>query len=86
MNVNEDDEIAKQSEKQEIARKWKEWEWTRDLLSLEALRKAKITWWGFQGVKGQDGTSRFDSWLAGRMVGDNLVRDRMVRRALLLRG
>jgi hypothetical protein len=84
--VDEDDEMAKERESQEVARKWREWEWTRDLLSLEALRKAKVTWWGFQEIKGQGGTSGFDSWLAGRMVSDKLVRDRMVREGVVVEG
>ena len=32
--------------KVEEARGWREWEWTRDLLQLDALRLARTTWWG----------------------------------------
>jgi hypothetical protein len=75
-----EDQVLKEKEL-EMQIKWREWEWTRDLLRMEALRKAKVTWWGFEG---QDGG--FDSWLAGRMVGDRLVRERMIRERMVVEG
>jgi hypothetical protein len=45
---------------------------------MDALRQARITWWGFQSIRGENGESNFDSWLAGRMVGDRVLRERMV--------
>jgi hypothetical protein len=77
-----EEEVLKAKEKElQTQLKWREWEWTRDLLRMEALRKAKVTWWGFEG---QDGG--FDSWLAGRMVGDRLVRERMIREGMVVEG
>jgi hypothetical protein len=56
-------------------------------LGIESLRKAKVTWWGFQGAEGQEGRgSGFDSWLARRMVGDRDVRDKMVREGVVIKG
>jgi hypothetical protein len=75
-----EDRVLEEKER-EMQLKWREWEWTRDLLRMEALRKAKVTWWGFEG---QDGG--FDSWLAGRMVGDRLVRERMIREGMVVEG
>jgi hypothetical protein len=75
-----DSEVLKEKER-ELQLRWREWEWTRDLLRMEALRQAKVTWWGFEG---QDG--RFDSWLARRMVGDRLVRERMIREGMVVEG
>ena len=76
------EDVLREKEKElEMQLKWREWEWTRDLLRMEALRKARVTWWGFEG---QDGG--FDSWLAGRMVGDRLVRERMIREGMVVEG
>jgi hypothetical protein len=73
--------------RKEVERKWREWEWIRGLLGIESLRKAKVTWWGFQGAEGQEGRgSGFDSWLARRMVGDRVVRDKMVREGVVIKG
>ncbi|KAH6678086.1 hypothetical protein B0J14DRAFT_581863 [Halenospora varia] len=66
---------------------WHEWEYTKGLLEMEALRAMKVTWWGFCSEKGQEGqTIGFDSWLAGRMVGDKLVRDRMIKDGVVVEG
>lgn len=66
-------------------KRWTEWEWTKELLQMEALRNAKVTWWGFQSLKGDEGQAvGFDSWLASRMVGDKLVRDRMVEQGVVV--
>ena len=63
--------------------RWKEWYWTRDLLQSRGLRKARITWWGFQNLKDE---SNFDSWLAGRMVSDKIVKERMIKEGLVIEG
>ncbi|KAE9376642.1 hypothetical protein N431DRAFT_332204 [Stipitochalara longipes BDJ] len=66
--------------KEEEERKWREWEFIKKLVEVEGLRKAKVTWWSFQGG-GKGGEERgqgFDSWLARRMVGDQVVRERML--------
>jgi hypothetical protein len=76
-----------QKKQQEVEREWKKWEWTKHLLAMENLRRAKITWWGFCNVPGHDGEKQgFDSWLAGRMVADRLVRDRMCREGIVVEG
>ena len=74
--------------RKEEERKWREWEWIHELLQMDALRTARITWWGFEnlGVRGRSEGGGFDSWLAGRMVGDSLVRDRMVRDGVVVEG
>lgn len=83
--IEEEVEIERMREEE---RKWREWEWISELLQMDALRQAKITWWGFEnlGVGGTNGEGAFDSWLAGRMVGDKLVRDRMVREGVVVEG
>ncbi|TVY18121.1 hypothetical protein LARI1_G004068 [Lachnellula arida] len=65
----------------------REWEWTKELLDMDALRCARVTWWGFKSVEGE-GTAAagFDSWMAGRMVADKLARDRMVKQGLVVEG
>jgi hypothetical protein len=74
----DEDEEAEKKMREEELRRWREWEWTHDLLQMDALRQARITWWGFQSIRGENGGSNFDSWLAGRMVGDRVLRERMV--------
>ena len=67
----------------EVARRWREWEWIQELLGQE--RKARVTWWGFQGegvMRGQG----FDSWLARRMVMDHVVREKMVEEGVVREG
>ena len=80
-----DEGVEKKVQEQEL-RRWREWEWTHDLLQMGALRQARITWWGFEGMKGENGESSFDSWLAGRMVGDRVVRERMLREGVVEEG
>lgn len=76
---------ASQSQNQE--NQWRKWEYTKGLLEMEALKAMKVTWWGFCSEKGQEGQAiGFDSWLAGRMVGDKLVRDRMIREGVVIEG
>lgn len=98
-NVEEREEKMKEQERN---KKWREWDYTSSLLSTEGLREARVTWWGFNFenesvVEMQaDGTGmrsawsesgkEFDSWVAGRMVGDVLVRDRMIRDGVVLEG
>jgi hypothetical protein len=62
---------------------WRQWEWTRALLKVEALRHVKVTWWGFASNAGE---AKFDSWLGRRMVADKLVRDRMVYEGRIVEG
>jgi len=71
------DEVRDEDSKGDYAagREWKEWEWTKELLGLETVRKTKITTWNFQNISDE---KHFDSWLAGRMVGDRLVKERMI--------
>ncbi|EPE25081.1 hypothetical protein GLAREA_11662 [Glarea lozoyensis ATCC 20868] len=60
--------------------------WTSPLLTLPSLRTATITVWDFQ-IGGKEGEKRgFDSWLAERMVVDEVTRDRMVREGLVVEG
>jgi hypothetical protein len=61
---------------EEDGKLWRQWEWTRALLKVEALRHVKVTWWGFAVSKTR--AVKFDGWLGRRMVADKLVRDRMV--------
>lgn len=73
----------------EVEKKWREWEFTHGLLNMEGLRRAKVTWWGFQGEKvdGQEQSGQgFDSWLARRMVQDEVVRERMVTEGVVREG
>lgn len=98
-NVEERERKVKDKER---AQKWREWDYTASLLATEGLREARVTWWGFNFenesvVEMQaDGASmrsawsesgkEFDSWVAGRMVGDVLVRERMIRDGVVLEG
>lgn len=63
---------------------WKEWEWTRKLLEVEALQKLRVTWWGFHVTESIDGS--FSSWLGKRMVSDKVVKDRMVKSGNVIEG
>ena len=86
--INDEAHVDREQEarlKVEQARRWREWEWTCDLLQLEELRKAKINWWGFQSV-GEGTEISFDHWLAGRMVGDKIIRDRMIKEGVVVEG
>lgn len=74
----------------DLERQWREWDWTASLLKMESLKQARVTWWGFQSTKSEGGSvhmhSGFDSWIAGRMVGDRVVRERMVRDGIVVEG
>lgn len=59
---------------------WRRWVWTRDLLALESLRRVVVQVWGFQNVR--DDTN-FDSWLAGRMVGDRVVKQKLIKEGVV---
>lgn len=63
---------------------WRQWEWTRALLKIEALRHVKVTCWGFVASKTRE--TKFDGWLGQRMVADKLVRDRMVYEGHFIEG
>jgi hypothetical protein len=75
-----DDEKRQQAMQQQ---RWKDWEWTHDLLQLGDIRKARIIWWGFQNIRDE---SNFDSWLAERMVSGRIVRERMIREGVVVEG
>ena len=68
--------------------RWREWEFVRRLLEVESLRLARVTCWGFQGGEngGEERGQGFDSWLARRMVGDQVVRERMLREGVVKEG
>ena len=85
VTARDEDKVEKKMREEEL-RRWKEWEWTHELLQMGALRQARITWWGFQSIRGENGENDFDSWLAGRMVGDRVVRERMVREGAVEEG
>jgi hypothetical protein len=78
-----DSEPSKKRETAELQR-WRNWEWTHDLLQLKELQTAKIRCWGFQDAREEIEKKSFDSWLAGRMVGDRVLRDRMIKNGLVL--
>ncbi|KAF8847371.1 hypothetical protein BDZ45DRAFT_607570 [Acephala macrosclerotiorum] len=84
----EDEEEEKRTRKAredaEQQQKWREYNYTASLLSVPALRSARITWWGFNSEAGNE--KGFDSWIATRMVGDRLVRDRMVKEGVVVEG
>jgi len=63
---------------------WRQWEWTRALLKVEALRHVRVTWWGFAASKMRN--AKFDGWLGRRMAADKLVRDRMVYEGRIIEG
>lgn len=68
-------------------KRWREWEWTKELLGMEGLKNARVTWWGFKSMEGEGRPAAgFDSWLAGRMVADKLARDRMVAQGVVVEG
>lgn len=95
------DERENTAREQEQNKQWREWDYTASLLQAEGLKEARVTWWGFNNenenaverLSTDDGfqTSNysgkeFDSWVAGRMVGDVLVRDRMIKDGIVLEG
>jgi hypothetical protein len=68
-------------------KRWREWEWMKELLEMDGLRAARVTWWGFWSTEGSERPAAgFDSWLAGRMVADKVARDRMVRQGVVVEG
>jgi hypothetical protein len=81
-----EEEAAEVEPKLEMERMWSRWDSIRDLLQMDALRTARITWWGFDSVESGGAKGAFDGWLAARMVGDSLVRERMVREGVVQEG
>lgn len=69
----------------EMEKKWRQWKWTEDLLSMPSLRQTKITCWSAAPPKMEEVVDfgvtvpRFDSWVAGRMVADSILREKMVK-------
>ena len=47
-----EEERWKREKREHEIRRWREWEWTADLLNIEELRQAHITWWGFENMEG----------------------------------
>jgi hypothetical protein len=73
--------------RRKMERKWREWGIVKGLMEVGELRKARITWWGFDGEGQERGQGQvFESWLARRMVGDKVVRERMVSEAVVKEG
>lgn len=62
-------------------RKWREWEWTRRYFELGGLRRLVVREWRFGEGDEKGG---LDGWLARKMVGSGLVRDRMVREGVVV--
>lgn len=77
-----DEEVKRRKEEQE--RNFREWEFIGDLLRVEGLNEARIAWWGFarEGEEGEE----FDDWVRGRMGGDQVVRERIVREGNVVEG
>lgn len=73
--LEEESKILKPIQTVDDRKQRRNWDWTRALLKVEALRHVKVTWWGFTTSKARE--AKFDSWLR-RMVADKLVKDRMV--------
>lgn len=84
-DTGEEHSEEREKAKEEETKRWREWEWTHDLLKMETLRKAKITWWEFQSI-GRSGPNSFYSWFAHRMVRDQSARDRMIREGVAIEG
>jgi len=69
----------------EREKRWREWKWTDDLLSMPTLRQARIACWTAVPPKMEEFVDfgvtvpKFDSWVAGRMVADSALREKMVQ-------
>jgi hypothetical protein len=57
--------------------------WFSTLLNLPSLREARIITWDFQIGGKEGGKQGFDTWLAERMVADEVTRGRMVKEGLV---
>jgi hypothetical protein len=68
-----------------MEKKWTQWEFIKGLMGNEGLKRAEVTWWGFHGEEKERGQG-FDSWLARRMVGDSVVRERMAMEGVVKEG
>ncbi|KAL2066982.1 hypothetical protein VTL71DRAFT_1406 [Oculimacula yallundae] len=74
----------------EKERRWREWEWTEDLLSIPSLRQTRITCWSALPPTIDDEASfgvtvpKFDSWVAGRMIADGMLREKMVKEGVVV--
>ncbi|KAG4440278.1 hypothetical protein IFR05_004239 [Cadophora sp. M221] len=85
MSEREGKEMMERQEKFEIERKWRQWKWTEDILSMSSLRRTKITCWAALPPTLDDGgvfgvtVPKFDSWVAGRMVADAMLREKMIK-------
>jgi hypothetical protein len=78
----------------EESESWRKWEYVHALTACPALREVKVRYWAFPathmgfgaGAGEAEGEVGFDGWLAKRMVGDELMRERMVRGGIALEG
>jgi hypothetical protein len=71
----------------EMESRWKDWGFVKGLMGLGELRRARVTWWGFDGKGQERGQGQgFGSWLARRMVGDKVVREKMVSEGVVKEG
>ncbi|KAK0114936.1 hypothetical protein ONS96_013410 [Cadophora gregata f. sp. sojae] len=90
--LSERDEMAliERKERFETEKKWREWRWTEDLLSMPSLRQTKITCWAAVPPKMEETVDfsvtvpKFDSWVAGRMVADSILRAKMVQDGIVV--
>ncbi|KAH9214924.1 hypothetical protein DL95DRAFT_389216 [Leptodontidium sp. 2 PMI_412] len=85
MSEREEKEMMERRVRFELERRWREWKWTEDLLSMPSLRRTKITCWAAVPPTLEDGgvfgvtVPKFDSWVAGRMVADMSLRKKMIK-------
>lgn len=84
------EEVRRKAVEEVTARRWREWGYVEALTCAKALRRVKITHWGFPGEKGGFAESElrgaFDGWLAKRMVADIMVKERMIMEGCVLEG
>lgn len=75
-----------------IEEQWRSWAWTKDLLAIPSMRETKITYWTAQERTKEEVSEdsltgairkKFDSWIAGRMVGDFVMRGRMIEQEIM---
>jgi len=76
-----------QIKKNEEIKRWQEWEWTHSLLQIPALQHVRVTWWATQWSNGGDNQSEnFGAWIASRMSGDRLLKNRLISNGVVVEG
>ena len=86
----DDGETMERGKRLERERRWRDWKWTDDLLSMPTLRQTRITCWAAVPPKMEDFVDfdvtvpKFDSWVAGRMVADSALREKMVKEGVIV--